>query len=1484
MQERFYISQFYNKITFEGKRSFVGFVFILSLLSGNSYAQNVSINATGAQPDSSAMLDVSDTARGFLMPRLTATQQAAIVNPAPGLMIYNTTDSAFHFYDGNGWSNTNLGAKSILPVGSIISYGGDTSAIPNGYLMCNGLSLDTGLYAPLFAAIGYNWGGSLASFNLPDLRGKFIRGTDLGAGNDPDAASRTGGDNVGSMQVDATSLPNTNFTTNTTGAHTHTYKSWDGNNTDLDFSGGADDARTVTANTGSSGNHSHSITGGGDNETRPINANVNFIICYDSEIAQAGGTSSAGSLTQTLTFASPNLSISGGNSVDLSSLASFNTSGLDSVLFAGNDANGDSILNVGAIGIGTSAPSAPLTVQTTGNAFGIEHTDGSVTLTTFTNGSEAWFGTTSNSALKLFIDGNTAADLTVDTTGNVGIGTENPTELFDVAGTATIDTLNINSAFTFPTTDGTSGQVMTTDGAGNVTWENAGSGTSDELSDADNDTKIQVEESNDEDVIRFDIAGTEYFQMDSGHFKVLNTGNSVFIGDSAGFNDDLTNNNNTILGFAAGKNLTTGNSNVFVGYRSGLNTTGSGNVAVGSEAMTNLGSDFDNVAVGNETMQQYSGEGNIAMGYQSLRDGAGDFNLALGYGALYNSGSPFNGSDNVAIGNLAGADNDGGSNNVFIGKFAGQGEGSVSNKLYIGNQSQFLPLIYGNFTDDSVKIHGRLTLDSAAGNDYTFPGTRGTSGQVLTSDGTGNVTWQNASGSSLWTNSGSNTYLSTGTRLGVGTTSPNAMYVATLYANGGGVGQGGLFINNSVNGNTRKKGVYTYLDDGGNKSKIAFRSFIDGKSSGNDTLASYVSNIRNDNSGDLGFGLYSDFETSVGTNYGVYTTNEDYNYFSGNTGFGSDKPIAPIDVDSTITMYGSSSVSGNPLIGFNVLYDGNFKYVKDGQAGVLVNGIGGFGMHFWPDGTGGTNLNSNSSVSLTMKDSTLYIDGGDTDSLMYVEGNLRANKLTVGVAYSLPTSAPTASGQTIVYDGSSLGWGNGGAADLTAVLNTGSDGGGDSIYNVGMVSIGTTDTTSNFPLKIQAHKTYNGHVLQILDTTGTRAWHARLQGTNNQDLAWTESDVADNRFVMEAGGEIGINVDAPQGQLHVNTSGFTALNLSGSNTVGTWASIGNSSSGGKYYQIISTGSGNGEGAGKLLFGYGASLGAVSGIPMVLADNKVGIGTSSPDELLDVQGNINVKDAYILERTASAYVSDSRPKIFGGGSGTFNPGDLILQARTNHSSGVGDIIFATGASNVVSTKMIIQSNGNVGIGIAAPTHILHINGSGRSTSTLWAVTSDERAKQNVETITDATDLLMKFRPVTYEWKPEYKEKYQDEKPYRYGFISQEAEQIIPSMVTEIVETTPSDTIYDFKVLDQEPLIPLLVRAIQEQQAEIERLIAENETLKAENSIQKNDNANLQNQLNENNQRLTEVSAALNVLISEFHELMANESTLKASTNE
>lgn len=68
------------------------------------YAQNVGINQTGSDPDNSAMLDVSATNKGVLVPRMSRAQKFLIPSPANGLLIYQTDDSVgFWYYQQNQW-------------------------------------------------------------------------------------------------------------------------------------------------------------------------------------------------------------------------------------------------------------------------------------------------------------------------------------------------------------------------------------------------------------------------------------------------------------------------------------------------------------------------------------------------------------------------------------------------------------------------------------------------------------------------------------------------------------------------------------------------------------------------------------------------------------------------------------------------------------------------------------------------------------------------------------------------------------------------------------------------------------------------------------------------------------------------------------------------------------------------------------------------------------------------------------------------------------------------------------------------------------------------------------------------------------------------------------------------------------------------------------------------------------------------------------
>lgn len=153
-------------------------------------------------------------------------------------------------------------SSAVVPVGSTIVW--HTATPPTNFLECDGASLATATYPALFAVLGYTYGGSGATFNLPDFRGEFLRGWSHASGNDPDAATRTDrgdgttADNVGTKQDDQLE------------SHTHSLLNAGG-------LGNLDVSAPDTQGFGS-GNPAGSTEPTGGNETRGRNVNVMWCI------------------------------------------------------------------------------------------------------------------------------------------------------------------------------------------------------------------------------------------------------------------------------------------------------------------------------------------------------------------------------------------------------------------------------------------------------------------------------------------------------------------------------------------------------------------------------------------------------------------------------------------------------------------------------------------------------------------------------------------------------------------------------------------------------------------------------------------------------------------------------------------------------------------------------------------------------------------------------------------------------------------------------------------------------------------------------------------------------------------------------------------------------------------------------------------------------------------------------------------------------
>lgn len=272
-------------------------------------------NHNTIHPD--AMLALEATDKGVLFPRV-ALDSINAYSPlggfSVGMIVYNTATSGseanevtpgLYISNGSSWLRISASA-AIIPgaaIGEIITLSHTT--IPNGYLYCDGSAVSRTTYADLFGVIGttYGVGDGSNTFNLPDYRGEFLRAQDDGAGNDPDAGSRTGGDAVGSSQAYATAVPNSPITgsTSTDGDHNHSIIDNSSNNVNHISGGPSNSTRNavnVTRTSGSAGDHTHtlSVSGGGDAESRPVNIYVRYGIKYTktSYLAEKGETGPIG--------------------------------------------------------------------------------------------------------------------------------------------------------------------------------------------------------------------------------------------------------------------------------------------------------------------------------------------------------------------------------------------------------------------------------------------------------------------------------------------------------------------------------------------------------------------------------------------------------------------------------------------------------------------------------------------------------------------------------------------------------------------------------------------------------------------------------------------------------------------------------------------------------------------------------------------------------------------------------------------------------------------------------------------------------------------------------------------------------------------------------------------------------------------------------------------------------------------------------------
>ena len=223
--------------------------------------------------------------------------------------------------------------------------------------------------------------------------------------------------------------------------------------------------------------------------------------------------------------------------------------------------------------------------------------------------------------------------------------------------------------------------------------------------------------------------------------------------------------------------------------------------------------------------------------------------------------------------------------------------------------------------------------------------------------------------------------------------------------------------------------------------------------------------------------------------------------------------------------------------------------------------------------------------------------------------------------------------------------------------------------------------------------------------------------------------------------------------------------------------------------------------------------AIGANALVEADNslvlgsagvKVGIGVTTPANPLHIMGG---GDQLQLENFSGAV-----------GIQFTNFGSPV--ARFRHDlDGSGDYLEIEGYSPNFDSVGLVLRQSRLGIGTMTPTEKLSVNGAAVNATGVWAVFSDERIKTIKGEFTDGLELIKKIRPVKFL--------YNDKAPFQngteqIGIVAQELEKLAPYMVTQ----KNYGGFNDLREVNNQAYVFLLINAVKQQQAQIEKLQDEN----------------------------------------------------------
>lgn len=352
--------------------------------------------------------------------------------------------------------------------------------------------------------------------------------------------------------------------------------------------------------------------------------------------------------------------------------------------------------------------------------------------------------------------------------------------------------------------------------------------------------------------------------------------------------------------------------------------------------------------------------------------------------------------------------------------------------------------------------------------------------------------------------------------------------------------------------------------------------------------------------------------------------------------------------------------------------------------------------------------------------------------------------------------------------------------------------------------IGTTD---NQPM---VFRTFNTEVMRITSNekigigTNLPTSHLHINGYSGEDIFTAQSNGNTKLFVNSLGVSIGSSVAGPNNGLYVN--GFVG--------VGTASPA---------YQFDVVGVGRFSGR------VGINGGVNSSYALNVNANSTngGINITDPADGYMIYGKkTGANNAVYITKTSTSSTSSV---IYGNNSG----GGIGITGSAISNYGVA----ATSISSYGMYAYSTNSRGlyaGTGLGVTAD-FAGYFNGNTFSTGTYKG--SDKKLKKNITEFSNALDIISRLKPKKYEYRNDGSYAYmQLPKGQRYGLIAQEVEEVLPNVVIQshfrIADAMPPDNeedgkkrsteVIDFKAVDYTELIPLLIKAIQELQTEVDDL--------------------------------------------------------------